>query len=72
MKSTCRNCGYDLVEREVVVDAVQELYLYTEAELQDGPPSVRVWCPDCAVADGRIDEVDESASPDFHWEVSNG
>lgn len=69
-KLSCRNCGHDLIEFNEAAKAVQTKCRYTTEELasRSAPPHIHVWCPDCAVSDGRIDDISE-VSGEFHWEI---
>lgn len=67
-KLACRNCGYELVEFEAAIAAVQLEYRYLREEFEESKATIQVWCPACAVADGRVDELSE-VDDDFYWEV---
>lgn len=64
----CRNCGYALVEYSEAKKAVQKEYSYSDEELDSGANTIKVWCPQCAVADGRVDDIGE-VEGEFYWEV---
>lgn len=67
--TTCRNCGYEVAEWSEVKKAVMREYNFTDEELEDGKIVVRVYHPDCAVSDGRIEEGDQGNLPDpFYWD----
>jgi rubredoxin len=64
----CRNCGYAFVEFSEAKKAVQNEYNYSDKELNRGQINIKIWCPQCAVADGRVDDISEVAG-EFYWEV---
>jgi len=69
MKSNCRNCGYEVVSWDAVKAAIQKDYDFTNDELDEGKIAVRVYHPDCAIADGRIDDESECDGLSFYWEA---
>lgn len=64
----CRNCGHALVEFAKAKAAVQKEYNYSDVDLDSGLHTIKVWCPQCAVADGRVDDASEIEGQ-FYWEV---
>lgn len=66
----CQNCGGKATSRGTAQSAIQEQYNFTDQEFEDDKVIVRVWHPDCALADHRIDnkgELDDGL--DFYWEA---
>lgn len=64
----CRNCGYALVNFATAKAAVQKEYNYSDEDLESGQNTIKVWCPTCAVSDGRVDDRSE-VEGEFYWEV---
>lgn len=65
IKLTCRACGSEVTDLETAKALVKRDYTYTDEELEAG--AVKVWHPDCAVADGRLDKAADTTDP-FYWE----
>ena len=66
----CRNCGSEVTDRNTIQAAVQQQYNFTNEEFNTDKIIVKAWHPDCAIADGRIDdksELDEGLN--FYWEA---
>ncbi|GIV82686.1 MAG: hypothetical protein KatS3mg051_2040 [Anaerolineae bacterium] len=71
MKNTklcCRACGYPVVDEDIAIEAAANEY---NLPIEVIAESVRVWHPDCAVADGQIDEPSEAEGGEsgFYWDI---
>jgi len=66
-KLSCRNCGSEVVKFEEAKAAVQVEYNYSDEELETAK-TIKVWHCDCAIADHRIEALEECGG-DFYWEV---
>ncbi|GIV81851.1 MAG: hypothetical protein KatS3mg051_1205 [Anaerolineae bacterium] len=68
MKLSCRGCGYPVVDESEAVEAVLREYNLSPERAAE---AVRVWHPDCAVADGQLDDPSEAEGGEsgFYWDI---
>ena len=60
---TCRACGSAACSRFDAEELVGKNYKLFESS------EIRVWHPDCAVGDGRVDSIDDLDGDQFYYEI---
>lgn len=64
----CINCEDTInASWEEIKETIQEDYTFSDAALDSGDVSVKLWHPKCAVADRRVNDIEELGGAKFYW-----